>query len=295
MASGSRPRHSGRDRIERSRSLTPVNQEVRRRSTRDSLRAATSVVLHVAMTIAACYANVISSLATKQYGHVCCVTTTAQPASQARLLVTDRLFATRGDVTGGRLLSAAFALAGRHCEDSRLIRISAAIRAAILRVVGSRRVNRVGVGNSGERDVHEPELQQLRRVGYATDANRDMRGRRRGRTRLCADRESCVATGRAVHDNQRQLQQRAACQRLRVDRRHLRRDHRVDVHGRQIKSGRGDLFGQCPQCLWNRNRRTNHGQLALDSPAMRNRIAVSPSVPPRSALPGSRRATMRRA
>jgi hypothetical protein len=80
-----------------------------------------------------------------------------------------------------------------------------------------------------------------------------------------------------------------------VDRRHLRRDHRVDVHGRQIKSGRGDLFGQCPQCLWNRNRRTNHGQLALDSPAMRNRIAVSPSVPPRSALPGSRRATMRRA
>jgi hypothetical protein len=78
----------------------PVNQEVRRRSTRDSLRAANSVLLHVVMTIAACYAIVINSLVATQYGHVCCVTTTdARPASQARLLVTDRLFATRGDVT----------------------------------------------------------------------------------------------------------------------------------------------------------------------------------------------------
>jgi len=203
------------------------------------------------------------------YGHVCCVTTTdARPASQARVLVTDRLFATWGDVTGGWLSSAAFALAGRHCcEDSRLYYICAAIRAAILRVVGTRLVNRVAVCNSGKRYIHEPELQQLRRVGYAADANRNMRDRRYGRTRLCADRESRVAVGGIVDDDQRQLQQRAAGQWLRVDRSHLRRDHRVDVHDKQIKGDVGDLFRECEQRLGNRHRRANHSQLAVRPPS----------------------------
>ena len=196
--------------------------------------------------------------------------TDARPASQAaHALVTDRLFATRGDVMGGWLLSAAFALAGRHCcEDSRLFCICAAIRAAILRVVGTRLVNRVGVCNSGDRYVHEPELQQLRPVGYAAHANRDVRGGRRyGRARLCTDRESRVAVGGVVNDDQRQLQQRAACQRLRVDRSHLRRDHRADLHDKQIKGDVGDFFGQCEQRLGNRHRRANHSQLELRPPS----------------------------
>jgi hypothetical protein len=204
-----------------------------------------------------------------QYGHVCCVTTTdARPASQARVLVTDRLFATRGEVKGGRLLSAAFALAGRRCcEDPRLFCICAAIRAAILRVVGTRLVNRVAVCNSGNGYVHEPELQQLRRVGYAADANSDLRGRQYGRARLCADRESRVAVGGVVDHDQRQLQQRAGCQRLRVDRIHLRRDHRADVHDKQIKGDVRDLFGQCEQRLGNRHRRANLSQLELRPPS----------------------------
>jgi hypothetical protein len=141
------------------------------------------------------------------------------------------------------------------------------MRAAILRVVGTRLVDRVCVCNSGERYIHEPELQQLRRVGYAADANRDMRDRRYGCARLCADRESRVAVGGVVDDDQRQLQQRAACQRLRVDRSHLRRDHRADVLDKQIKGDVGDLFRECEQRLGNRHRRANHGQLELRPPS----------------------------
>jgi hypothetical protein len=218
--------------------------------------------------------------------------TDARPASQARLLVTDRLFATRGDVTGGWLLSAAFALVGRHCcEDSRLFRTIAAICAAIPRVVGNGHCRRFAFGHSGNRNVHEPELQQLRRVGYATDANRDMRGRRHRRPGLHADRESRVAVSRAVVDNKRQLQQRAAGERLRVDRRHLRRNHRIDVHGSQIKSGRSALFGQRAQRLGNRHRSANHGYLALDAGATSDRtrrVAIVFTAPPRSASPGNR-------
>ena len=170
---------------------------------------------------------------------------------------------------GGWLWSAAFALAGRHCcEDSRLFCICAAIRAAILRVVGTRLVKRVGVCNSGDRYVHEPELQQLRPVGYAAHANRDVRGGRwYGRARLCTDRESRVAVGGVVNDHQRQLQQRAAYQRLRVDRSHLRRDHRVDLHDKQIKGDVGELFREGEQRLGNRHRRANRSQLELRPPS----------------------------
>jgi hypothetical protein len=165
-----------------------------------------------------------------------------------------------------------FALAGRHCEDSRLSRISAAIHAAIRRVVGTRLVDRVGVCNSGHRDVHEPELQQLRRVGHAADANCNLRHRRHGRPGLCAERESRVAGSRAVGDDKRQLQQWAAGEQLRVDGRHLRRDHWIDMPGSQIKTALGDLFGQGEQRLGNGHPHANHRHLAVDSPATRDRI-----------------------
>jgi hypothetical protein len=69
--------------------------------------------------------------------------------------------------------------------------------------------------------------------------------------------------------HQRQLQQRAAGERLRVDRRHLRRDLRIDVLGSQIKGDLGD-------------RRADHSHLAVGSPATRDWIrgfAIVSAVP----------------
>jgi hypothetical protein len=54
-----------------------------------------------------------------------------------------------------------------------------------------------------------------------------------------------------------------------VDGRHLRR---IDLHGSQIKSGLGDLFGQCEQRFGNRHHRANYSHLAVGSPATRDRI-----------------------
>jgi hypothetical protein len=59
-----------------------------------------------------------------------------------------------------------------------------------------------------------------------------------------------------------------------MDRRHLRRAHRIDVHGNQIKSDVDYVFGQCKQRRRNGHRRASHGYLAIGArPAMATAFA----------------------
>lgn len=127
------------------------------------------------------------------------------------------------------------------------------------------------------RHLFELGVHRLRPVGNPAQPDRDLRDCGRRRARMRSDGQSSVTGDRTMDDDQRELQQQPVCERLRVDRRYVRRPDGSDVHGRQVEGDVDHLFGERKQRLGNRSRGANHDHLALG--AARRRVRFGAAAP----------------
>jgi hypothetical protein len=164
-------------------------------------------------------------------------------------------------------LSATNALVRRTlCGYTQFLLTLARMVQADFSIGSDRLVGATASGDRGDRDIYRFELHQLRYFGCRSQPDSHLRRRRRGQAGLRPHRQSPSSRGGAIDDDKRQLQQPAACQRLRLDRSVLCRPDWAYVQREENDGSNGRFLGQRLKRRGHRRSRADQRYLALAAP-----------------------------